>query len=369
MKNNKKNVIYFLLIFSFIVQILAPMGEVFANELEDINENVELQEELQNEDKEDNKEENEDIKNDIDSDLHDGENVDKDISVETIKEDLEENLDIENLSYTANSLENKNLGNIFHSVELFSDGKDLSLEENSLITLDESSKLSMNIKWSIDDSVDLKDGDYAILNMPKNISFKRTKGDLVDKDRVVGSYEFSNGELKLIFNEQLVNEKQRNGTAGFLSELDKDSLEKNNNQIIQFEDKLESKFNIVVKPLNGKTLNKKGKVEEGVNPKNINCEIDVNTNFEELNDVIIEDNIPTGLELVPGSIVIEKLIVGVNGNITGETKSEFTAKTFPINLGKINEAYRIKYKTNIVDYSQGPYENAAKLVSKEKKSK
>ena len=141
---------------------------------------------------------------------------------------------------------------------------------------------------------------------------------------------------------------------------------KNNNQIIQFEDKLESKFNIVVKPLNGKILNKKGKVEEGVNPKNINWKIDVNINFEELNDVIIEDNIPTGLELVPGSIVIEKLIVGVNGNITGETKSEFTANTFPINLGKINEAYRIKYKTNIVDYSKGPYENAAKLVSKEK---
>ena len=175
MKKNKNNVIYFLLIFSFIVQILAPMGEVFANELEDINENVELQEELQNEDKEDNKEENENIKNDIDSDLHDGENVDKDISVETIKEDLEENLDIENLSYTANSLENKNLGNIFHSVELFSDGKDLSLEENSLITLDESSKLSMNIKWSIDDSVDLKDGDYAIFNMPKNINLKNLK--------------------------------------------------------------------------------------------------------------------------------------------------------------------------------------------------
>lgn len=77
--------------------------------------------------------------------------------------------------------------------------------------------------------------------------------------------------------------------------------------------------------------------------------IDVNKSGGSIDNAIVKDTLPTGVTLTSGSIEIFKLTKDED-NWT-ESDSDKTATVFPITLGKIDEAYRIKFKTRI-DYSK-----------------
>lgn len=87
--------------------------------------------------------------------------------------------------------------------------------------------------------------------------------------------------------------------------------------------------------------------------------IDVNKSGSTINGAKVEDNLPVGLQLVSGSIEVYKITK--NGDEWNEgAKLDGYSDVFPVTLGNLteNDAYRIKFKTNI-DYlkvNSGNYE-------------
>ncbi|MDN6730695.1 MAG: Cna B-type domain-containing protein, partial [Atopostipes suicloacalis] len=96
---------------------------------------------------------------------------------------------------------------------------------------------------------------------------------------------------------------------------------------------------------------------------NVEWTIDVNKAGGSIDEAIIEDDLPAGLNIE--SIEIFNLIQ--DGDNWNESESDKDADKFPINLGKItsDDAYRIKVESSI-DYSKvndGNYEQATKFIN------
>src|SRR5690625_658942 len=97
---------------------------------------------------------------------------------------------------------------------------------------------------------------------------------------------------------------------------------------------------------------------------NIEWTIDVNKDGGSIDESIIEDELPEGLNLE----TIEILKLTQAGDNWNESESDKTADEFPVNLGKLtsDDAYRIKVETSI-DYSEvneGDYEQATEFTNK-----
>lgn len=88
-----------------------------------------------------------------------------------------------------------------------------------------------------------------------------------------------------------------------------------------------------------------------LNGENIDWNIDVNKAGGSIDNAIVEDMLPIGTVLVPGSIKIFKLTK--TGEKWTESTSNKVATEFPVNLEKLEseDAYRIKFSTSI-DYSK-----------------
>lgn len=89
-----------------------------------------------------------------------------------------------------------------------------------------------------------------------------------------------------------------------------------------------------------------GKTAEGKDL--ISWWIDVNKNGQPLPKTIVADNLPMGLEIVPGSIQVVKIEKSGNNWVEGDPHA-VTFAEFPIALGDLakNEAYRIKFYTTV----------------------
>ena len=94
-------------------------------------------------------------------------------------------------------------------------------------------------------------------------------------------------------------------------------------------------------------INKEGKADNGGKDSEfIDWKIDVNLAEAKLNQAIVRDNLPEGLSIE--SIEVFKL--SSNGNNWNEEIIDREFNEFPIELGEIDSAYRIKLKTKIEDY-------------------
>lgn len=418
-----------LLIFALLVQIIAPIAEnyVYANEVEKIqdvdqSEDITIEDDTREEDQEDtessegqepvdetldddkeeevpedgeedegesnegspneeepNEEEEKDLE-DVDNpddpqiDTPDEENETEESTEEETEKDIEETSEEVEEEFIGPKLEGDivpfveeektNLGNIFTSAKLTVDNSEI--DEDAIIEIKDKMEVKLELDWKLEDSVDLKSGDFAKIEIPR--AFKgvsdRMDGDLKFGNEIVGSYEITNdGYLKVVFNDKLVNKKERKGEVGFLLEFNLKEFEDDASQTIKFEDPINKEFTITAKP-GGETslIFKSGRPDADINPEYINWVIDVNTSLEKLDNAIVEDIIPEGLELDFGRIEIYELKVGYEGKITEgdeiETLNpEQTDKGFKVGIGKTNKAYRIKYKTKIVDYPAEGYTN------------
>lgn len=262
----------------------------------------------------------------------------------------------------------KDLGNIFTSVSLTVDNEEIN--EDTTIEIQDNMEVKLEFGWELEDSVNLQEGDWAEIKIPnafKGIS-GRMGGDLKFGDKVVGTYEITeDGYLKAVFNDELVDKTERKGTVGFLLEFDLKKFEDDASQTIKFEDPINKEFTITAKP-GGKTslISKSGKPDADINPEYINWVIDVNTSLEKLDNATVEDIIPEGLELDFDSIEVYELKVGYEGKITEGEKTETlnpeeTDEGFKVEIGETNKAYRVKYRTKIVDYPADGYTNKAIL--------
>ncbi|WP_411167570.1 collagen binding domain-containing protein [Clostridium sp. MB05] len=122
----------------------------------------------------------------------------------------------------------------------------------------------------------------------------------------------------------------------------------------------------------GSLISKSGKETIGYNEKYIIWTIDVNTGEESIDQAIVEDTIKPGLSFDKNSPKVYKLKLDSNGNATidgdalpgyiaEDIKNENGNTSFKVNLGNINSAYRLVYRTDITNNDEVSFSNEAFL--------
>lgn len=366
-----------ILIFSMIIQIFNPLGElVFAMENindEEINSSNSVNELVENnlnfnDDKlnfrQNETSENENITNDenLDSEVVVNGESDEELSGEKV-ETSENNLPLTVTTDVATEV--KNLGNIFGSVILKINGTEINPETE--VKINNTDKITAEYTWILPDDITINNGDYAEINLPvalteksselKDLKFTDEDGNVI----TIGTYEVIGSKLRVVFNDSIDGYTDRHGNFGISFDINEKVFEENSRQIVVFETKQEKTYYITLKPTgdNLATIKKNGEFDSKTNPKKINWVIDINTSLDELKNVTIKDEIETSLKL-NGDIEIYNLTVSSSGVIKEGEKYK-TFSSFPIDLSDINTAYRIKYSTDIVDFNAQNFNNTATL--------
>jgi len=117
----------------------------------------------------------------------------------------------------------------------------------------------------------------------------------------------------------------------------------------------------------GVYLRKTGSATINYTTKTIDWTIDVNTIEESLQNVMIEDIVGSGMEIVAGSFRVYDLTFQPNGNIASQIEILPTpdvsqlGNEFSLSLGDITSAKRITYKTQITNVNQTAFVNTADM--------
>ncbi|NLC96643.1 MAG: hypothetical protein GX675_03635 [Erysipelotrichaceae bacterium] len=205
--------------------------------------------------------------------------------------------------------EETNLGSkIFYDVEVIANGSTLESGSVTEVDITDDLKLDVTLKWRLDDDIYLKAGDWAELQLPTLLSSvaSPTSGPLLVGGKTVGTYEItSGGKLKVIFNNELINEVERSGKIEELFYFDLTKFEDDANQIIEFKDSINKNFTFVLKP----TVESNYEIND--EPIPLASETDLGSGI--FKDVKVEVN---GSELVDGSVTDVSITDGLQLQIT-----------------------------------------------------
>src|SRR5699024_5452746 len=174
---------------------------------------------------------------------------------------------------------------ILTNVKIHMNGEELE-EGTTEIEITDGLQLQFTFDWELFDDVDLNAGDWAQIKLPDALHgvAGQTTGNLYEDELPVGTYEITeDGHLRVEFNDELTEKRDRAGEVGFLLEFDVTEFEEDVNQSIKFEDPINKEFIIKAKPSGDvHDIKKSGVANENINPEYLNWTIDVNTKLENL---------------------------------------------------------------------------------------
>lgn len=247
-----------------------------------------------------------------------------------------------------------------------------TIDGNTEYPIEQGSKVSLFYTWKLENSQEINVGDYTEVQVPIAFSiFNAVEGDLVlqDGDSVGKFYLGMDGKLKLVYNEYAKNHSDVEGTVKFNSEFNRSVIKGENPVKIIFPISEKNSQEIVIKfrPNNvSGPVAKKGMANKAVNADSIQWTIDVNKSLSKVDNATVEDILDKGLNLDKASIKVYNLKVDLDGNVAlGEevTPDKYTVTDidggFKVELGNINNAYRIVYNTNIIDNTKDIFGNVA----------
>ncbi|MFA5576556.1 MAG: collagen binding domain-containing protein, partial [Tissierellaceae bacterium] len=278
------------------------------------------------------------------------------------------------------------LGNIFTDVSLEVDINDsgtfekIDEDTNKRLEITEDTAVLLKYSWELENSVDLQDRDYSSIQIPNVFSgfIGALTGNLIatvdgTMNVIVGGFEIAGSTLTATFNNMLVGKEDRFGEVWAYFKFDPVVLNENAYQVIKFEDNINKEFIITAVPKGGSAnITKAGSPDKELNASYISWSIDVNVKLEDLENGKIVDLIPEGLGEAY-EVKIYDLTIGADGSI-GQYLSETNPQPsytsagnkLTVNLGETNTAYRIEYKTKILDHSLATgKENIAHLIDKD----
>ena len=285
-------------------------------------------------------------------------------------------------SGSARAAEPKDVGQILYGVRMTDEsGTPIPLDQP--ILTDKDLKVYLCLDWRIDNGVEVYEGDYATIKIPEifelpiggdhsgNVEFL----DPLGSNDKVGDYSFDKATrmLTLTFNSKLspggAYPLERHGAVEILFDIKVSEFNDNVSKVLDF-----GGYTIPISirnPVNPGASIGKSAGALSANPKYADWTVDVNTSLEKLQEAIVSDSVPVGLELNTGSIELYKLKVGFSGAVTEEgpiaissvSGASITSNAggFTLTLGEIDSAYRIKYRTDIKDYTKTSYTNHAQL--------
>lgn len=219
--------------------------------------------------------------------------------------------------------------------------------------------------WSFpNESHGYGDGSTFTFQLPDKFKIgQRLTGDL---DGEVGEYTVEpDGEVTFTFNDSIVGQKLKGYFYVWVS-FDENKFGDGLEQQIDFSSNGLGIIDVHFANTAEDKLKKSGKANRnGFNSDEIEWTIDFNQGEKEIQNAVLADTLPAGLELA-GPIEIRKLQVQIDGSVK-EGAAERTETAFPISLGDINEAYRVTYKTSVEapttgSFTDRPYSNKAVLT-------
>lgn len=258
------------------------------------------------------------------------------------------------------------LGNIFTDVrmKLGVDEAAVEIPSGSEIEITDGMNLRLEFDWVLKDATKIVDGKWSKIILPDKFKLINDKiGNIIaaDKTTILGTYHLTKADntLKILLNDVLDNKEGRTGDVWVDFEFDLDKFIENTSQEVQFATNPVKDFTIKLKPKKGAIINKTGQADKDLNASKITWTLDINTSLENIKNATITDTLPTGLQL--DTIEVYPLTVGYNGKLTPGTKVK-DETTFPLVLGDIDTAYRIIYKTTIIDKSKVDFTNNANII-------
>lgn len=267
----------------------------------------------------------------------------------------------------------RDLGNIFEFDFLKVNGAEIG--DSQVIEVSDGTLVTLGYKWSTDGFY-AKSGDWAEIQVPDAFKSDRNweEMDIKVGNRVVGKYSLIDNVIRFVFNEEIEDIDVKNGFVNFGLEFNLEKFKEDIEQEIYFNDSKDSKLNVIARPGgNIQGIEKEGHPDKKNDAKEIEWKIDIINNSDEaVTNAKVKDIIPEGL-VSPRDFVIEELIIGLDGNKTVGDKvtiePNIAGNEFELLFESIApyKGYRIRYTTDIEDFSKNTFKNDATFELGDKK--
>jgi len=254
--------------------------------------------------------------------------------------------------------------NIFTFSSLSVNGNEI--DNDDTIDIDEDTVVEVEFFWDTE-GLDIQSGDTASMQLPEIFQQLSTPDtDIITSGMTVGTYSIQEGELIFVFNETIEDGEVSNGTVGLNLNFNMEKFEENIEQVIPFNDKVDTELNVMARPhTTASDITKEGNPDQSHNASEITWTVEVMNNSEEVTEATLSDILPDGLG-TPENFVVTELSTGLYGDkIVGEqadiSPSSVEDNEFIFEFDSIDpyQGYRIGYTTSVNDRNATEFTNDA----------
>ncbi|AWB44569.1 cell wall protein [Paenibacillus sp. CAA11] len=230
---------------------------------------------------------------------------------------------------------------------------------------EQGASVQLDFDWKLDNGHDYTQGDtftFDLLPADKFVMFNNVEGDLViNGSDNVGAFVVDKDTRKvtMTFNEFISNYDEVHGKLTVNARFDKQKITGSSKQVIKFPTQGgEQEIPVEFKPNVDTTIDKTGSPDKRLNGQNISWVINLNKKLETIENAVLTDPIPDGLELNQGTIELYHLDVNLDGSVVAGGQVDASkysivktqdGKDFQIKFSdsSINQAYQLRYTTKI----------------------
>ncbi|RJE87477.1 LPXTG cell wall anchor domain-containing protein [Paenibacillus sp. 1011MAR3C5] len=230
---------------------------------------------------------------------------------------------------------------------------------------DQGSRVELQFLWTLPADHGYGAGSTYTFQLPDKFRADRLlEGEL---DGEIGTYVITpDGQVTFTFNQEIEDNLELNGDFHVWRQFDAGKFSGGTKQDIVY-DFAGITIPVHFKSSGGKELDKTGTANKGMNPSRIDWTVEFNKGEKSIQNAIFKDKLPAGLALDTSSVKVYLLEVQLNGSTSkGEQLADpadyqlrQVADGFELELGDIEDAYRVEYATNITGTVDATYRNEA----------
>ncbi|KQX47180.1 collagen binding domain-containing protein [Paenibacillus sp. Root444D2] len=258
--------------------------------------------------------------------------------------------------------------NIIDSVTMaVYDSSDHVVTEN---VYEQGSKVQLDYTWSLPNSHGYHNGDIFTFTLPQQfLLFNDLSGPLQFEDEDVGAFSVNknNHQVTMTFNNYIESHDNVKGILTFKTQFDTQKITGSTTQIIKMPIRSgEQIFTLSFKPSVTSTIGKSG-VPQGFNAKNIDWTVDVNKALNSVQNAVVTDPIPAGLD-VPVTVAVYNLDMNLDGTAVqgalvdvSKYNVSITGNMLKVSFtdSPIQSAFRVQYTTPVTDLDKTSFINTA----------
>ncbi|WP_080843880.1 SpaA isopeptide-forming pilin-related protein [Cytobacillus gottheilii] len=226
-------------------------------------------------------------------------------------------------------------------------------------------------EWALENGHTYTDGATFHFQVPSELKvYSEVKDEpLWFGDQSVGTFSVAlDGNATVVFNDFIERHSNIKGTLQVLTSIKGTNVITSERIVTVTPIQGEASIDIPVKfePA-GSTIDKRGVPNRTYNTDHIVWTVDLNKHLQKIDHAVFKDPIPSGQELDRTTVEVYKLktkldgSVEVDGKVEGLTVGKIDNKDFQIELGNIDQAYRIVFTTLVQDQESSVIENKAYL--------